>query len=90
MSRDDELQGAMPVVAEFESFDLMYGEVTVRVTLPEAGELELTFSPSEAVERELLELIGRFVNEHLRELGGREIVIVRSEQPESDDWATDE
>ena len=44
MSRDDELHAAMPVVAEFESFDLLYGEVTVRVTLPEAGELELSFS----------------------------------------------
>ncbi len=90
MSAHDEMEQAMPIVVDFESFNFWFGEATVEVTLPEAGALELKFSPGDDAERELLQLIGRLVNTHLRELGGREMLIVRSEQPDSDDWAEDE
>lgn len=91
MSDHDDLDRAMPLVVEFESCNFWFGEVTVEVTLPEAGELELKFSPGDDAESEILQLIGRLVNRHLRELGGRELVIVRSEQQDSDEeWAEDD
>ena len=89
MSGHDELDRAMPVVVELDSFVFMYGELSVKVTLPEAGDLELEFTASEGAERDLLQLIGRLVNDHLRELGAREIVIVPSEL-DSDDLDGDE
>jgi hypothetical protein len=90
MNEHDELDRAMPLVVEFQSFDVSYGQVTVEVTLPEAGDLELSFSVGDAAERELLQLIGRLVNDHLRELGAREMIIVSREEPATDDWGADD
>jgi hypothetical protein len=85
-----DLDRAMPVVVELQSFDFSYGQLTVEVTLPEAGDLELSFSAGDAEERELLQMIGRLVNDHLRELGAREMVIVSREETATDDWDADE
>ena len=90
MSGPEELDRAMPVVVELQSVDFSYGQLTVEVTLPEAGDLELAFTAGDAGEHELLQLIGRLVNDHLRELGAREMVIVSREETDADDWDADE